>query len=141
MNKFKKSEQGFTLVELLATLAILSLVILLAGSVHIFGQKQFSEQTTQVSQVNDLRQIMASIERDVRQTPQEEIRFEEGLVIGDTKYSRNGNSLFKDSNTLSDQISQFDVAIDEDKLEISLVSSSRENKRNGELSTTIYFRR
>lgn len=141
MNKFKKSEQGFTLVELLATLAILSLVILLAGSVHIFGQKQFSEQTEQVSQVNDLRQIMASIERDVRQTPQADIRFEDELVIGDTIYSRNGNTLFRDSTVLSDQVSLFDVAIDEDKLEISLVSTTREDKRNGELSTIIYFRR
>ncbi|MFL2098712.1 PilW family protein [Marinilactibacillus psychrotolerans] len=141
MIKFKKSENGFTLIELLATLAILSLVIILAGSIHIFGQKQFIQQSEQVSQINDLRYIMASIERDIRQTPKTEIEFEESLIVGDATYSHLGATLYKNSEILSDQISSFDVTLSEDKIDISLSSTMNGKKDQEVVSTIIYFRR
>lgn len=141
MIKFRKSESGFTLVELLATLAILSLVIILAGSIHIFGQKQFIQQSEQVSQINDLRYIMASIEQDVRQTPKEEIKFEEDLIVGESTYSQQGTALYKNSEILSDQISSFDVTLSEDKIDISLSSTMNGKKDQEVVSTIIYFRR
>ncbi|WP_413526860.1 PilW family protein [Marinilactibacillus psychrotolerans] len=141
MIKFRKSESGFTLVELLATLAILSLVIILAGSIHIFGQKQFIQQSEQVSQINDLRYIMASIEQDVRQTPKTEIEFEESLIVGDATYSHLGTTLYKNSEILSDQISSFDVTLSEDKIDISLSSTMNGKKDQEVVSTIIYFRR
>ncbi|MDD2427757.1 MAG: type II secretion system protein, partial [Eubacteriales bacterium] len=44
-HKSLKSEAGFTLVELLAAISILGIVIVLAGSVHLFGQRQFRSQS------------------------------------------------------------------------------------------------
>lgn len=141
MIKFRKSESGFTLVELLAALAILSLVIILAGSIHIFGQKQFVQQSEQVSQINDLRYIMASIEQDVRQTPKEEIKFEEDLIVGDTTYSHQGTALYENSELLSNQISSFEVILNEDKIDISLSSTTNGKNKKEVVSTIIYFRR
>lgn len=141
MIKFRKSESGFTLVELLATLAILSLVIILAGSIHIFGQKQFIQQSEQVSQINDLRYIMASIEQDVRQTPKEEIKFEEDLIVGESTYSQQGTALYKNSELLSNQISAFEVVLNEDKIDISLSSTTNGKNKKEVVSTIIYFRR
>ena len=69
-----KSEEGITLIELMASLAILSIVILLVGSVHIFGQTQFINQTETASQSNDLRYSLSLVSRDVRQA---------GLVVKD----------------------------------------------------------
>ena len=69
-----KSEEGITLIELMASLAILSIVILLVGSVHIFGQTQFINQTERASQSNDLRYSLSLVSRDVRQA---------GLVVKD----------------------------------------------------------
>lgn len=141
MIKFRKSESGFTLVELLAALAILSLVIILAGSIHIFGQKQFVQQSEQVSQINDVGYIMASIEQDVRQTPKEEIKFEEDLIVGDTTYSHQGTALYENSELLSNQISSFEVILNEDKIDISLSSTTNGKNKKEVVSTIIYFRR
>lgn len=141
MIKFRKSESGFTLVELLAALAILSLVIILAGSIHIFGQKQFVQQSEQVSQINDLRYIMASIEQDVRQTPKAEIKFEEDLIVGNTTYSHQGTALYENSELLSNQISVFEVVLNEDKIDISLSSTINGKNKKEVVSTIIYFRR
>lgn len=44
----KDNQRGITLVELLAVLAILSVIILLIGSAHLFGQKQLIYQTDEL---------------------------------------------------------------------------------------------
>lgn len=144
LRKLKDSEKGFTLVELLAVLAILSLVILLAGSIHLFGQKQFAEQTDQVETVNDVRYILASIEKDIRQTKPEEVKKnKDKLVIGSSTYykSRNGTTLFKDSLVLSDKIKTFEATVNQDSVEIKIAGTADSNSEATELSTTIYFRR
>ncbi|WP_225743918.1 PilW family protein [Marinilactibacillus sp. Marseille-P9653] len=143
MSKLKKvcSQEGFTLVELLATLALLSVVIVLAGSIHLFGQKQFSQQTDQVSQISDIRFTLSSIEKDVRQTVPSEISYDGQLRVGENVYSIEDNTLRKNGGIISDQISSFDVSLTEERIELKIKSSSEKNRPIEEISTTIYFRR
>lgn len=143
MSKLKKvySQEGFTLVELLATLALLSVVIVLAGSIHLFSQKQFSDQTDQISQISDIRFALSSIEKDVRQTVPSEISYGDQLRIGKNTYSIEGTTLRKNGGMISDQIASFDVSLTEESIELKVESLSEKNRPIEEISTTIYFRR
>ena len=49
-----KKEDGVTLLELLASIALLSIIIMLVGSVHMFGQRQYIKQSHDASQANEL---------------------------------------------------------------------------------------
>lgn len=140
MKRYLKNEEGITLVELLASLAILSIVIILVGSVHIFGQTQFVSQTESASQSNDLRHSLTLVSRDVRQA--EEISFESGVLnLNGLSYSHSGSTLRRNGEVLSDRVSSFNVEINEDKAEITLTSTPNRQGRSQTYDTTIYFRR
>ncbi|MFC6465665.1 prepilin-type N-terminal cleavage/methylation domain-containing protein [Marinilactibacillus sp. GCM10026970] len=143
MSKLKKvcSQDGFTLIELLATLALLSVVVVLAGSIHLFGQKQFSQQADQVSQISDIRFALSSIEKDVRQTVPSAISYDSQLRVGENVYSIEGNTLRKNGGIMSDQIASFDVSLTEESIELKIESLSEKNRPIEEISTIIYFRR
>ena len=58
-----------TLVELLASIALLSVVLSLVGAVHLFGQKQYLTQSYSARQSNDFAYTLSVISREVRKTP------------------------------------------------------------------------
>lgn len=149
MSKFHKDD-GITLVELLASIAILSIVIMLAGSVHIFGQRQFIAQTDSASQSNDLSYGMAMLSRDIRNSTAEEVSYEEGVLdLGEITYSHSGTALFRNNQRFLDDIADFEVAIvsksDEDekndRVDITLRSVRKQSARAKEYTSSIYFRR
>lgn len=49
MKKLIHNERGVTLIELLGAMVVLAIVMVLIANVQIFGQKQFVNQTEQVS--------------------------------------------------------------------------------------------
>ena len=61
-----KNDAGFTLVELLASLAILSLIIGLIGSVTMFGIKQYDKQTFEAEQANDCSYALTVLSKEIR---------------------------------------------------------------------------
>ncbi|MCC5890395.1 MAG: prepilin-type N-terminal cleavage/methylation domain-containing protein [Alkalibacterium sp.] len=145
VNRLKR-EDGLTLVELLASLAILSVVILLVGSVHIFGQTQFISQTESAGQSNDLRYSLTVISRDVRQA--EEISFESGeLRLGASTYSHSGTELRRNGELLSSRVQSFTVSGNnfendfDEKAIITLDSTPNRQGKTQTYETTIYFRR
>lgn len=138
-----KSEEGITLVELLASIAILSIVILLLGSVHIFGQTQFNSQTESAGQSNDLRYSLSVISRDVRQEGSVEKDKENPSVynIGELKYSFEKPNLYRNGERLSKRIEHFEIISTNNHAEITIRSTSNRQSQNESYHTTIYFRR
>ncbi|GAA0361950.1 hypothetical protein GCM10008932_13210 [Alkalibacterium iburiense] len=141
MSKWFKNEEGITLIELLASLALLSVVIILIGSVHIFGQKQFSSQTEANSQSNDLRYSLALISREARSA--------KNLVISETELNIDGNiyilddtNLKKNNTIISSRVETFDVIELEKDNRIHIIIKSTPNQMNQreEYETTIYLR-
>ena len=55
-----------TLIELLASIALLSVVLSLVGAVHLFGQRQYLTQSYSASQSNDFALQLAIISKEVR---------------------------------------------------------------------------
>lgn len=63
---FLKEEKGITLVELLASLALMGLVLTLAMSVYMTGQKQYNSQTTNADVQDSLMIAMKDITKEIR---------------------------------------------------------------------------
>ena len=78
-----KSEAGITLVELLAVLALLSIIIALVGSAHMFGQKQYRKQAAIASQSNELTIALATMTRELRNLKANQVEVKEGAILID----------------------------------------------------------
>ena len=136
-----KAEEGITLVELLASIAILSIVILLVGSVHIFGQTQFISQTETASQSNDLRYSLSLVSRDIRQAGVVEEIAERTYLVGEYTYSFQKPNLYRNGERLSSKIYDFKILPSDDYAEIIIRSTTNRQAQDESYHTTIYFRR
>jgi len=144
----KNNQQGITLVELLGVLAILSVILLLVGSVHLFGQKQLVYQTDQVGKQSDVRLVVSQLTTDFRSTTAddyEEVEEEVEYKVGDHIYKFNGSIVYRDGKKLSDNIDLFKLdTIGEEELtgvNIMIESKPSEQSSPTTIETTIYFRR
>lgn len=136
-----KAEEGITLVELLASIAILSIVILLVGSVHIFGQTQFISQTETASQSNDLRYSLSLVSRDIRQAGSVKINEDLSYEVGTHTYSFQEPNLYRNGERLSSKIYDFKILPSDDYAEIIIKSTTNRQAQGESYHTTIYFRR
>ena len=104
-----------TLVELLAAIAILGIIIALAGSVHIFGQRQFRSQTESAKQANDMSYALSVISTDLRRySPGEVMVTGENVIVilneaGEPipRYRTEGNKLMQGDAVLMNYVSSF----------------------------------
>lgn len=142
MSKWFKNEEGITLIELLASLALLSVVIILIGSVHIFGQKQFSSQTEANSQANDLRYSLAMISREARSAENVKVMSANEIVIDGNTYLFDKPTLKKNTTIISSRVEDFKVGeLEKDKLiHITIESTPNQMNQREEYETTIYLR-
>lgn len=157
-----KNESGITLIELLAALSLLMVVILLAGSVHMFGQRHFRSQTESASQANNISYAMSVMSSDlrkytstakdlnIRMNGQPETKSSpEGNEIwlikeedekGEILYHIQGNELKKQQTVIADSIESMKVEIAGTYgITITLTSDS-EHSNEKVYKTTITFR-
>lgn len=143
-----RNESGMTLVELLASIALLSVVLSLIGAVHLFGQKQYLAQSYSAGQSNDFAYTLSVISKEVRKESFSSIAVsEEGAVLsigGVETFSQQGTELVKnESQVLTDGVADFTVTLhDADKsVAIVLKSMAKYNNQSKEYQTKIYLRR
>ena len=143
-----RNESGMTLVELLASIALLSVVLSLVGAVHLFGQKQYLTQSYSARQSNDFAYTLSVISREVRKAPFDDITVSESrdtlLIDGAVAFSQQDSQLVKNTNqVLAEDVEDFVVIPDAEtkSLKIVLKSLSEMNSQPKEYQTTIYFRR
>lgn len=142
-----RDESGMTLIELLASIALLSVVLGLAGSVHMFGQKQYTVQSYSASQSNDYAYALSVMSRDTRSEKYSSIKISESgdalLIDNVVAFSKNGSQLLKDTNQLlAEDVESFTVSSEPEKKSINILlkSMSEKNNQPKEYQTTIYFR-
>ncbi|GAA5416245.1 hypothetical protein Pryu01_01277 [Paraliobacillus ryukyuensis] len=136
-----REERGMTLVELLAALALLSIIIMLVGSVMFFGQKQYSKQTETIAKQDEVRFVMSTITKAIRSHHADEVTVADSvLTIGTDQYKLNTSQLLKNSVVLSDQIAVFNVIKQDEQIDITIGSTSDEYNEKQTLSTVIYLR-
>lgn len=138
-----KNNQGFTLVELLAVLGLMSIVIVLMSSAHIFGQKQFVNQTEEVNQQSDARYIANLVAKDIRKASSLSVSGNE-LVLGEIIYQHSGSTLKKNGSIIAESISEFKpemLPADKGKgIKISISMLDSKQNKSIELKTIIYAR-
>ena len=137
-----KNENGFTLVELLASLAILSMIISLIGSVTMFGIKQYDTQTSAASQSNDYSYALSVLSKEVRSAKKVDIS-EGSISVDGTVFVQDESRLIKKTNTEQEVLAEnvksggFQIVRNADKT----INISLESAKQKMYETTIYLRR
>lgn len=103
-------ERGITLVEVLASLSILSIILILASSVHLFGLKQVSTQSKQIQNQSDDRLAIKLITKEIRKASKVEVNAPNVLTIDGVNYQLKGTNLQKGSEIFIPNINKFLVA-------------------------------
>lgn len=139
----KNNERGITLVELLAALSILSVVILLAGSIHLFGQRQFITQTDSANQANDFSYAMTVMTTELRKQKPENVEVTPGIIKinNEDSFYQEGNKLKGLGTNIAESVSRFNPVMLEDKTGVEIsIESTNQMAANKKYQTTIYFR-
>ncbi|MPM17094.1 hypothetical protein SDC9_63478 [bioreactor metagenome] len=139
-----RNESGMTLVELLASIALLSVVLSLVGAVHLFGQKQYLAQSYSAGQSNDFAYTMSVISKEVRKTSFADVTVSESesgdaiLTVDAEAFSQQGEQLVKNNDqVLADGVADFTVELNATEKSVAIVLKSPEK----EYQTKIYLRR
>ncbi|PLS01315.1 prepilin-type N-terminal cleavage/methylation domain-containing protein [Neobacillus cucumis] len=128
----KKNEKGITLVELLCSLALLSMVLLLVSSIQMFSVKQSTAQNEEIQKQTDDRLAMNMLTKEIRKADSAKINIQNNiLTIDGTKYFLDGTSLKKGDQVLVSNIKNFTIIQNGDKITLQV----------GSISTTMYIRK
>lgn len=124
---FFRKQQGFTLVEVLATITILSLVILLLMGILTNGQNQFTNQNEKNHKLQNISYAFKDITKKIRQHPNEIVVGVNELTINGVHYYQNGTNLMKDSIVIVHNIQEFQVKEIANTISIIFKTTSNES--------------
>lgn len=141
--RLKNDEAGITLVELLAAISLLSIVIMLIGSIHLFAQKQFISQTDSANQANDFSYAMTVMATELRVLAPTSVTVNnEGTSISvndEATFYQTGTQLLHKGTVLADDIGSFKARKDSDSIEV-IITKENQTASNKKYHTKIYFR-
>jgi prepilin-type N-terminal cleavage/methylation domain-containing protein len=138
-----RNNKGVTLIELLAALSLLSIIIVLASSVHIFGQKQTNDQTTEIQNQANVRLAMKIMTKEIRgaqsvtyNSSTKELAINKSNTTDIYKFAN--NILTKNNQPLFSNLQSCTFVPDSNKVTITITSNSASSIT---LKATIYFRK
>ncbi|MGX1265543.1 prepilin-type N-terminal cleavage/methylation domain-containing protein [Rossellomorea marisflavi] len=140
MKKLIHNERGVTLIEVLGAMVVLAIVMVLIANVQIFGQKQFVNQTEQVSHEADVRLAMNLLTKEIRSATS--ISVTNNTIQTDTgKIELKNSTLQKGSKVIGENIASFSANQKDGNVTLTLKSKANENQKASSLSTTLYIRK
>jgi prepilin-type N-terminal cleavage/methylation domain-containing protein len=135
-----RNQNGITLVELLAVLALLSMVILLISNTHLFGQKQFNSQSVHIQHESSVRYAINVITKEVRTSPQTISVTNNTIETSNGVFRLQGTTLYKDDTVLEVGIEEFTVKKSGNEIMITIKSEPNQFEKAASLSTNLYIR-
>jgi len=116
-----KDQKGITLVEVLTAIALLSIIILLSSSIHIFGQKQYQNQSKEVQVQANERLAMNILTKEIRKAQKIEVVSPKILKVNDSDiYKHEGTTLKKGNQNLVSGIHNFVVTKEGNRIKLTL---------------------
>jgi prepilin-type N-terminal cleavage/methylation domain-containing protein len=142
MRLIQKNEKGVTLIELLVGLALFSMVLLLANSVHLFGQKQVNHQTNEIQNQSNVRLAINIITKEIRKASTVSVTNNILTLNGSDIYKLENSVLKKNNDPLITDIQTFTInKTADDKIIMSIANTPSNNIPQTNLSATIYLRK
>ncbi|WP_453994653.1 prepilin-type N-terminal cleavage/methylation domain-containing protein [Bacillus nitroreducens] len=135
-----RNNKGITLIELLAVLALLSMVLLLATSVHLFGQKQMSNQTSQIENQANVRLAINILTKEIRKANRTEVSNNVLTINNTDTYTLEKNEITKNGVAIISSIKDLKISKDGNKIKIDVTSIPDKNNQEVGLSTEIFIR-
>ncbi|WP_158587432.1 PilW family protein [Neobacillus notoginsengisoli] len=136
-----KNQKGLSLVELLAGLALLSMIMLLASSIHLFGQKQAISQSAQVQNQSDVRLALKILTKEIRKATSVTVS-NNTLTINDTDiYKLEKGNLTKNGVPIISNLKNLSIKMENNKVTLSVTALAASNSPESTLSTVIYTRK
>lgn len=140
MKKLIHNERGVTLIEVLGAMVVLSIVMVLIANIQIFGQKQFVNQTEQVSHEADVRLAMNILTKEIRSASS--ISVTNNTIQTDTgKIELKGSTMQKGSKIIGENIASFSAVQKDGNITLTIKSKANGNQKASSLSTTLYIRK
>jgi prepilin-type N-terminal cleavage/methylation domain-containing protein len=121
-----KNKRGFTLIEMLVTLALVAVVAALMYTFFGQGISLYSMESESAQEQANLRLVLSDITNRARLTDPSSITYADGvLTVDDTTYSFNSTDqeILRDGGTLATGISRFTVQLESGLLEVSITST------------------
>ena len=138
-----QNQRGVSLLEVIASISLISIIILLINSFHLFGQKQMISQTDEIQNQANTRIALNIITKEIRTAENVSI-VDDVLIINHTdKYKLDSNKIMKNNIALINNIKHFTFAFDEEeekKIHLLIESIPFKEEKAIKISTSIYLR-
>lgn len=143
MTEKDRRNNGFTLIEVLASFTILTIILLLLSSIHILGIQSYHTQSDQVVSAANVRQALNLITSDIRAADSSDIQvIDNTLTISNQiKYKQQDGTITRNGTPIAYKISKFNISINGDEITLYIKSDSKNINHPVSASTKIYIRR
>lgn len=123
--KYYRNEQGLTLIELLAVLAIGSLIMISLVSVQIFVQKQYDRQSTKINELTDITIAAKAITKEIRSAGEVKPVDQTNEIIlilenDEISYRLEDNILKKNDAAYIHKVKQFNLELNQEESKVIL---------------------
>jgi len=121
----RNKKRGFTLIE---TIIVLALVVVVASLMFSFfgqGFSLYATETESADEQKNMRQVLSDITNKARVTAPELITYDMGVLhVDDNSYTSSGEQIIKNGTVLANGISEFNISIVNNVLEIGVVNTT-----------------
>lgn len=137
--KWVSNHRGLTLVELILSLALISLIVLLVTSLQLFGKNQMTYQSERTELQSEVRLALNIITKDIRSA--ETVQIENNILTVDGEIiKKEGTHITKNGNAIASNIQEFHITEKQGKIDIKVASIAPKQGKPITQSTVIYLR-
>jgi Tfp pilus assembly protein PilW len=135
------NNKGLSLVEVLGVLALLSMILLLAISVHLFGQKQLKSQIADIENHVNVRLAINMITKEIRSAENVSVNNNILTINNADVYMLDGTTLKKNNAPFITNIKKFAIEKNGNKITLSIENIPQQNEPPVSRTVTIYIRK
>lgn len=120
-----KNKKGFTMIEMLIVLALLSAVGVLMYSVFGQGVRLYAEESKSANEQLNMRQALSDITNTARLVDPDSVSYASGVLnVGSASYTFADQSVKKNGTAIAKEIASFEVSISGGILNITITNLS-----------------